>query len=186
MQGTVIGFDPASGRGAIAGHDGNRYEFVRNEWRANTAPVAGMAVDFSTSGAQATGVFAVSAQQQQGAFDWRNFLLSWEGRITRFDYWVRFTVPYVVISTILSFVDGFTGNLNLDTGMGLLSGVFTIVAIWPSFMVGIKRCHDRDRSGWFLLLILLPVIGWIWLLIDLGFLRGTVGPNRFGPDPLAA
>lgn len=182
MQGTVIGFDPATGRGAISGHDGNRYEFVRGEWRDNTAPVAGMAVDFSIDGVRATAVSPVAAAR--GAFDWKQFLLTWEGRIGRYEYWVMFVVPYVIASLVLSFIDVFLGTYHEDSGAGLLSGVFTIVAIWPSLMVGIKRCHDRNRSGWFLLLSFLPVIGWIWLLIELGFLRGTVGPNRFGPDPV--
>jgi len=184
MQGSVIGFDPASNRGAIGGQDGNRYEFVRGEWRARAEPVAGMAVDFAADGARASAIFAVAGTREP--FSWGKFLLSWEGRISRFEYWVKFTVPYVVVSLVLGFIDGFSGTMHAETGAGLLSGIFTIVGLWPSFMVGIKRCHDRDRSGWFLLLILLPVIGWIWLLIDLGFLRGTVGDNRFGPDPVTA
>ena len=52
-------------------------------------------------------------------------------------------------------------------------------------MVYIKRFHDRDKSGWWVLLNLVPVIGWLWALIDNGFLRGTDGPNRFGENPLA-
>ncbi|HAE49771.1 MAG TPA: DUF805 domain-containing protein, partial [Tistrella mobilis] len=50
--------------------------------------------------------------------------------------------------------------------------------------IGARRCHDRGRSGWFQLIMLIPLIGWIWLLVEIGFLRGTEGPNRFGPDPL--
>jgi len=50
--------------------------------------------------------------------------------------------------------------------------------------VHIKRCHDRDQSGWWVLLLLIPVIGFIWAIINLGILEGTRGPNRFGPDPL--
>ncbi len=42
----------------------------------------------------------------------------------------------------------------------------------------------RNRTGWFLLIGLIPLVS-IWLVVELGFLRGTVGPNRFGPDPLA-
>ena len=51
--------------------------------------------------------------------------------------------------------------------------------------VSVKRWHDRDRSGWWVLLNLLPVIGWLWALVDNGFVRGTRGPNRYGADPLA-
>ena len=56
----------------------------------------------------------------------------------------------------------------------------------PSFVLAIKRCHDRDKSGWFVLISFIPVIGPIWLLVELGFLRGSQGENRFGPDPLTA
>ena len=51
-------------------------------------------------------------------------------------------------------------------------------------MLHIKRCHDRDKSGWWCLLLLIPVVGTIWAIIDLGVLAGTLGENRFGPDPL--
>ncbi|MAD39833.1 MAG: hypothetical protein CMO30_03750 [Tistrella sp.] len=67
---------------------------------------------------------------------------------------------------------------------GLFSGLFSLAAIWPSLAIGARRCHDRGRSGWFQLIMLIPLIGWIWLLVEIGFLRGTEGPNRFGPDPL--
>ena len=56
--------------------------------------------------------------------------------------------------------------------------------IWISFAVMVKRCHDRDKTGWFIFIMLVPLIGPIWLLVELGFLRGTTGPNRYGPDPL--
>ncbi len=57
----------------------------------------------------------------------------------------------------------------------LFSFVFLVAASWPSLAVGVKRSHDRNRSGWFLLIGLIPIIGSIWLLIELGFLRGTIG-----------
>ncbi|GHU87403.1 hypothetical protein AGMMS49941_10860 [Deferribacterales bacterium] len=47
----------------------------------------------------------------------------------------------------------------------------------------IKRCHDRNRSGWFILLFLVPIVN-LWAIIELGFLRGTVGDNKYGCDPL--
>ena len=53
-----------------------------------------------------------------------------------------------------------------------------------SFAGQVKRWHDRDKSGWFVLVNFIPFIGTIWALVELGFLRGTMGPNRFGPDPL--
>jgi uncharacterized membrane protein YhaH (DUF805 family) len=47
-----------------------------------------------------------------------------------------------------------------------------------------KRWHDRDKSAWWILIGLIPFIGWIWVLVEVGFLKGTDGPNRFGEDPV--
>lgn len=58
-----------------------------------------------------------------------------------------------------------------------------LLLLWPSLALGVKRCHDRGRSGWFLLLMLVPLLN-LWPVIELAFLRGTTGENRFGPDPL--
>ena len=62
--------------------------------------------------------------------------------------------------------------------------VVNLLLLWPAIAVSVKRWHDRDKSGWWVLLNLLPVIGWLWALIDNGFLAGTDGPNRFGASPL--
>ena len=59
-----------------------------------------------------------------------------------------------------------------------------LLLLWPALAVSVKRWHDRDKSGWWVLLNLLPVVGWLWALVENGFLRGTRGPNRFGDDPL--
>ncbi|MFO1119461.1 MAG: DUF805 domain-containing protein [Rhodospirillales bacterium] len=114
------------------------------------------------------------------SFDWKWFLLSFDGRTGRSDYWLRFNLPVIVISAILGAVEGAANGGEI----GLLSSLFMLAALWPSWAVGVKRCHDRDRSGWFLLIGLIPIVGGIWLLVELGFLRGTIGPNKYGPDPL--
>ncbi len=116
------------------------------------------------------------------AFDWKWFLLSFDGRITRSAYWLKFVLPYLVIAVVLGILDAILGMQ--AEGVGLLGGLFGLAAIWPSIAVGAKRCHDRGRSGWFQLILLIPVVGVIWLLVEVGFLRGTMGENRFGPDPL--
>ena len=54
---------------------------------------------------------------------------------------------------------------------------------WPALAVSIKRWHDRDYAGWWVLLGLVPVVGWIATLVVNGFLPGTPGPNRYGPAP---
>jgi uncharacterized membrane protein YhaH (DUF805 family) len=60
-----------------------------------------------------------------------------------------------------------------------------LLIAWPAVAISVKRWHDRDKSGWWVLIVLIPVIGQLWALVDNGFLRGTRGPNRFGPEPPA-
>lgn len=57
---------------------------------------------------------------------------------------------------------------------------------WPALAVSVKRWHDRDRSGWWLLLNLMPVVGWLWALVGNGLLRGTARPYRCDDGPPAA
>lgn len=119
-----------------------------------------------------------------GRLSWGQLWFSPNGRATRFDYWMRYTVPYLIGFIIAEYLDARLDAAGPDGGPGIITLIFIIAALWPGLAVGIKRCHDRDRSGWFLLIALIPIIGGIWLLIELGFLRGTIGENRFGPDPL--
>jgi uncharacterized membrane protein YhaH (DUF805 family) len=175
MRGTILEFRADSSTGLVSGDDGKRYRFAGADWRGPVWPTPGEPVDFNPDGDTGREIFPFGAQA--AAMGWGQFLFSFEGRITRQQYWLRFTLPSFVISLIL-------GVLAAVPVMGVISILYTIAIIWPSIAVGAKRCHDRDRSGWFLLIGLIPILGAIWLLIDLGFLRGTSGPNRFGPDPL--
>ena len=113
-----------------------------------------------------------------------NFYLSAKGRITRSDYWIKYFLVFVGISIALTILDFATGHYDVETGYGLFSTIFSIIAIWPGFAISFKRLHDRNKSAWWMLLMFIPIIGWIWLLVEIGFLRGTVGPNDFGDDPL--
>ena len=98
-------------------------------------------------------------------------------------YYLLFIIvlPLTVIEIVLVLVDVATENYNPELGIGLLSGIFALVALIPTVIVYIKRFHDRDKSGWWVLVTLIPIIGAIWILVELGFLKGTPGPNRFGP-----
>jgi uncharacterized membrane protein YhaH (DUF805 family) len=58
-----------------------------------------------------------------------------------------------------------------------------VLAIWIALALHAKRWHDRGKSGWWTLIVLVPFIGAIWLFVELGCLRGTVGPNQYGADP---
>ncbi len=65
-----------------------------------------------------------------------------------------------------------------------LLAVIGLIALWPSLAVAAKRWHDRDKSGWWVLISFIPILGFVWTFIECGCMKGTEGDNRFGPDPL--
>lgn len=70
-------------------------------------------------------------------------------------------------------------------GLGaVLMPVLMLCYLWAALAVVVKRWHDRDKSGWWVLLPMIPLIGTVWAFVETGFVRGTAGANRFGPDPL--
>lgn len=106
------------------------------------------------------------------------------GRATRSEYWY-FVLFYLLIFIVLAIVDGITGTLSATSGLGLLSGIFTLAMIVPSISANVRRLHDIDRSGWWLLIALIPIIGVIVLLV-FGVQDSQPSDNRFGPNPKAA
>ena len=106
--------------------------------------------------------------------------VSIQGRAARSEYWYFFLF-YVLVTFALGPMDAMlTGN---QAGVQPLSTLFGLAVVLPMLTVGIRRLHDRDMTGWWMLLLLVPLIGSIALLV-IFVLPGTVGPNRFGPDPL--
>ena len=104
-------------------------------------------------------------------------LFSFKGRINRKPYWMMLLV--VLIGTIVtSVIDMVT------TGTGIASILFTLIIAWSSLAIQVKRWHDRDKSGWWVLISIIPIVGTIWAIIVNGFLTGTEGTNRFGDNPL--
>nr|WP_315229607.1 DUF805 domain-containing protein [uncultured Albidiferax sp.] len=103
------------------------------------------------------------------------------GRAQRSEYWYFFLF-YVLISLALGIADGLAGSYNQHAGMGLLGGIFSIGMLLPSLGVSVRRLHDIDRSGWWLLIALVPVVGAIVLLVFC-VRDSQPGTNRFGPNP---
>jgi uncharacterized membrane protein YhaH (DUF805 family) len=134
-------------------------------------------------------------------------LFSYQGRINRGKFWLA-VLAYVIISIVL-------GILLIVPILGwILAGVGYIGMIVSGIFVGIKRLHDRDKPGWWLvifyvvpsilsgtggymaydageqtsvsmLLSLVSLALSLWGFVELGCLRGTIGPNQYGPDPIA-
>ena len=136
--------------------------------------------------------------------DFKNLYLSMEGRTNRKPFWLGVLVLAVVI-WILEFIlfaafgvsmmpamdpnaDPAAAAAAASAMMGKMAVpliILTLLILWPYICLYAKRWHDRDKSGWWTLIMFVPIIGSIWLIVELGFLRGTSGANRFGPDPLA-
>jgi len=104
-----------------------------------------------------------------------------EGRARRKEYW-SFVLFNVLISIALGVIDRLTGNVNLETGLGLLSGIYGLGVMIPGMAVSVRRLHDTDRSGWWLLITFVPVLGAIvffyFMVID-----GNSERNDYGPSP---
>ncbi|MDH6357975.1 DUF805 domain-containing protein [Parabacteroides sp. PF5-9] len=111
------------------------------------------------------------------------------GRARRKEYWM-FVLFYMLFLILFAVID-VTADLIPDDFIraGLPYGVFTIAYLWliivPFWAVSVRRLHDTGRSGWYLILALIPVIGGFWLFV-LMLLEGTYGENRFGADPKTA
>jgi uncharacterized membrane protein YhaH (DUF805 family) len=101
--------------------------------------------------------------------------VNFAGRAIRSEYWY-WTLFIVIASIVTSIIDAVLG-------ITLFEPIFSLAILLPSIAVGVRRLHDLDRSGWWLLLGFIPLIGAIVLIVwFVG--RGTPGANRFGPDPL--
>lgn len=106
------------------------------------------------------------------------------GRARRKEYWY-FALFYLIIYIVLSFIDRATGTFNLKSHVGLLTGIFALAMVMPSLAVSVRRLHDTDRTGWWLLIGFVPLIGAIVLLVFF-VLDGTPETNRFGQNPKEA
>lgn len=113
---------------------------------------------------------------------------NFSGRASRSAYWwwALFNFLVSLAAQILDRALGL-GPVGADTTYGLRAGVITgllgLALLLPSLAVGVRRLHDTDRSGWWLLIAIIPIIGWL-VLIFFFVTPGTPGPNRYGPPPL--
>jgi uncharacterized membrane protein YhaH (DUF805 family) len=108
------------------------------------------------------------------------FLFSYKGRISRKQYWFFYLVVFLG-AIMLSAFTGIPSDIYEFSKPQLM---FMLWVLWPSLAVQAKRWHDQDKSALWLLINFIPFAGPIWSLIQNGFIPGTPGPNRFGPDPL--
>lgn len=101
--------------------------------------------------------------------------VGFQGRARRKEYWM-FVLFSAIVSIILTILDK---ALHLDS---VLAGLYSLAVLLPSLAVGARRLHDTGRSGWWLLLSLIPFVGGIILLVFM-CLDSQEGDNQYGPNP---
>lgn len=107
-------------------------------------------------------------------------LFTTDGRISRLTFWKFFGCLYALMALMGAAFELLSPPEWVKSVVGLIFLPLILVGIF----VQIKRWHDRDKSGWWILINLVPCVGPLWSLIECGFLPGSKGPNQFGPDPL--
>jgi uncharacterized membrane protein YhaH (DUF805 family) len=110
------------------------------------------------------------------------------GRARRTEFWM-FTLFSAIASIVLALIDTLIGTAAIygsgaayTFSPGILQGLYALAVLIPTLAVTVRRLHDQDRTGWWLLIGLIPVVGGIVLLVFM-CLEGTRGPNQYGPDP---
>lgn len=114
--------------------------------------------------------------------DWGYLFTSFDGRINRGKFWAGYVVLWVATAVVVGLLSALLGD---SASFWILYTVAVAILIVAGLAVQVKRWHDRGKSGWWVLIALIPLIGPIWAIIETGFLPGTSGPNEYGPDPLA-
>ena len=116
---------------------------------------------------------------------------NFSGRARRKEYWM-YTLIYMPILFLAMLADNALGTTfqmdvmgqAVDVGYGWVYVIVGLLHFFPSLSVVVRRLHDVGKSGWFYLIILIPLIGVIWLLVLL-VSNGNKGDNKYGADPKA-
>ena len=107
--------------------------------------------------------------------------VDFSGRARRSEYWY-FALFSFLVSLVTGFVDSILGT-DYDTGSGgLINTVAGLALFLPGLAAAVRRLHDTDRSGWWVLIGLIPIIGWILIIVWLAT-DSKAGDNQYGPNP---
>jgi uncharacterized membrane protein YhaH (DUF805 family) len=144
------------------------------------------------------------------AMNWGHLFFQFDGRVNRAKFWIAALI-FAAINVVLAILGYVTDQSVVFQALNSMLGIVILIS---SIAVGVKRLHDRNKSGWYLLLFylvpsILVVIGvligafvedstiiatvlgllafaiGVWAFIEMGCLRGTIGVNQYGPDPVA-
>lgn len=103
------------------------------------------------------------------------------GRARRAEYWY-FVLFNIIVAVVLALIDTLLGTTTGISSFGLLSGLYSLAVLIPTLAVTVRRLHDIDRTGWWIFINLIPLIGTIVLLV-FALTPGTPGNNQYGPNP---
>jgi uncharacterized membrane protein YhaH (DUF805 family) len=123
----------------------------------------------------------------------QSLLFSFKGRINRARFWLANIAVGIVYAIVVGVLFGGAAMSSDPTAalesVGLIGSIVLLVIMilvaWIGLALSAKRWHDRNKTAWWILIVVIPVIGSLWYLIECGFLKGTSGSNRYGSDPLA-
>ncbi len=113
----------------------------------------------------------------------KKYAVFW-GRARRKEYWY-FALFNILIAIVLGIIDGVTGTFSPEVGIGLLGGLYSLAVLIPGFAVAVRRLHDTGKSGWWLLILLVPLVGPIVFLV-FTVQDSQPGENQYGPNPKLA
>jgi len=119
--------------------------------------------------------------------DWKYLLFKFDGRINRGKFWAGVGATWVIL-IVVGILFGVAAGTS-STALWLIVVILAIAAyvalVWIGLAISVKRWHDRGKSGWWILISFVPIIGPLWALVETGFLKGDSGDNQYGPNPLA-
>ena len=191
MKGQILDFSIQAG-GLISSEDGKRYPFKNEEWKEQGVPTRGMKVDFDVDedgqavavykalGASSTGGVATVLQNasqtrnENGQLSLFALFLEaltkryaqFSGRAAKREFW-GFLLFRTVAEVAILLVIGIMVEVSRSLGdiFSILYFLFTLAVLVPTISVGVRRLHDTGKSGWWYLISVIPLIGWIWLII---------------------
>lgn len=108
--------------------------------------------------------------------------VGFSGRARRSEYW-WFALFGLIVSIVANLIDTMLGTMSEDTNVGVIGTIASLALLLPSLAVAVRRLHDTSRTGWWILIGLIPIVGWIVLIVF--YVQDSHPDNKYGPSPKA-